>query len=52
MSWVQFLRIFSKQSLDTGEISKEWSLANISPLYEKGDRALASVINDYGNSFV
>ena len=29
------------QSLDTGDISKEWSLANICPLYKKGDRALA-----------
>ena len=27
-------------SLDTGEIPKEWSLANIYPLYKKGDRAL------------
>ena len=24
-----------------GEISKEWSIANICPLYKKGDRALA-----------
>ena len=30
-----------QQSLDTGEIPKEWSLANICPLYKKGDRALA-----------
>ena len=29
-----------QQSLDTGEISKEWSLANIYPLYKNGDRAL------------
>ena len=31
-----------QQSLDTGEIPEEWSLANICPLFKKGDRALAS----------
>ena len=30
-----------KQSLDTGEILKEWLLANICPLFKKGRRALA-----------
>ena len=35
-----FAHCFQK-SLDSGEISKEWSLANICPLYKKGDRALA-----------
>ena len=35
-----FAHLFQK-SLDMGEISKEWSLANICPLYKKGDRALA-----------
>ena len=35
-----FAHLFQK-SLDTGEIPKEWFLANICPLYEKGDRALA-----------
>ena len=30
-------------SLVTGEIPKEWSLANICPLYKKGDSALASI---------
>ena len=29
------------QSIDTGEIPKEWSLANICPLFKKGDRSLA-----------
>ena len=29
------------KSLDTGEIPKEWSLANICTLYKKSDRALA-----------
>ena len=29
-----------KKSLETAEIPKEWSLANICPLYKKGDRAL------------
>ena len=35
-----FAHLFRK-SLDTGEIPKEWSLANIYPLYKKGDKALA-----------
>ena len=29
-----------QQSLDKGEIPKEWSVANICPLYKKGNRAL------------
>ena len=35
-----FAHLF-QNSLDTGEILKEWSLANICPLYKKGNRALA-----------
>ena len=35
-----FAHLF-QQSLDTDEISKEWFLANICPLYKKDDRALA-----------
>ena len=35
-----FVHLFQK-SLDTGEIPKECSLANICPLFKKGDRALA-----------
>ena len=35
-----FAHLFQK-SLDTGEIPKEWLLANICPLYKKGDRAIA-----------
>ena len=35
-----FAYLFQK-SLDTGEIPKEWSLANICPLYKKGNRALS-----------
>ena len=35
-----FAHLFQK-SLDKDEISKEWFLANICPLYKKGDRALA-----------
>ena len=31
----------SQQSIDTGEIPKEWSLANICPLFKKSDRSLA-----------
>ena len=30
-----------QQSIDSGEILKEWTLANISPLFKKGDRSLA-----------
>ena len=30
-----------KESIYTGEIHKEWSLANICPLFKKGDRSLA-----------
>ena len=30
-----------QQCLDTDEIPKEWLLANICPLFKKGDRALA-----------
>ena len=36
-----FAHLF-QQSLDKGEIPKEWYLANICPLYKKGDRALPS----------
>ena len=35
-----FAHLF-QNSLDTGEIPKEWSLTNICPLYKKGDRAFA-----------
>ena len=28
-------------SIDSGDIPKEWTLANISPLFKKGDRSLA-----------
>ena len=35
-----FAHLF-QQSFDTGEIPKEWSLANICPLFKKGDRTLA-----------
>ena len=30
-----------QQSIDTGEIPKEWSLANICPLFKKSDRSIA-----------
>ena len=30
-----------QQSIDTGEIPKEWSLANICPFFKKSDRSLA-----------
>ena len=35
-----FAHLF-QQSIDTGKITKEWSLANIWPLFKKGDRSLA-----------
>ena len=35
-----FANLF-QQSINTGEIPKEWSLANICPLFKKGDRSLA-----------
>ena len=35
-----FAHLF-QQSIDTGEIPKEWSLANIWPLFKKSDRSLA-----------
>ena len=35
-----FAHLF-QQSVDTGEILKEWSLANICPLFKKSDRSLA-----------
>ena len=35
-----FVHLF-QQSIDTGEIPKEWSLANICPLFKKSDRSLA-----------
>ena len=35
-----FAHLF-QQSIDKGEILKEWSLANIGPLLKKGDRSLA-----------
>ena len=34
-----FAHLF-QQSIDTGEIPSEWSLANICPLFKKGDRSL------------
>ena len=35
-----FAHLF-QQSIDTGEIPKEWSIANICPLFKKSDRLLA-----------
>ena len=35
-----FAHLF-QQSMDTGEIQKEWFLANICPLFKKSDRSLA-----------
>ena len=33
-----FVHLF-QQSIDSGKITKEWTLANISPLFTKGDRS-------------
>ena len=35
-----FVHLF-QQSIDTVEIPREWSLANICPLFKKSDRSLA-----------
>ena len=35
-----FAHLF-QQLLDSGEVHKEWSLANISPLYKRGEMSLA-----------
>ena len=37
-----FAHLF-QQSIDSGDIPKEWTLANISPLFKKGDRSLACI---------
>ena len=36
-----------QQSIDTGEIPKEWSLANICPLFKKNDRHLRAVLAQF-----
>ena len=35
-----FAHLF-QQSIDSGDIPKVWTLANLSPLFKKGDRSLA-----------
>ena len=37
-----FTHLF-EQSIDTGEIPKEWPLANICHLFKKGDRILSAI---------
>ena len=39
--WLSIPDYLFQQSTDTGEIPKEWSLANICPLFKKSDRSLA-----------
>ena len=46
-----FAHLF-QQSRDKGEISREWSLANICQLYKKGDRALPSKYHPVSLTFV
>jgi hypothetical protein len=36
------LTIIFQQSLDTGEVPSDWRLANISPIFKKGDRSVPS----------
>ena len=36
-----FAHLFQQSIFDNGEIPKEWSLANIWPLFKKSDRSLA-----------
>ena len=38
-----FAHLF-QQSINTGEIPMEWSLANICPLFKKGDRFILFVV--------
>ena len=33
--------LFFTQSLDTGELPRDWSLANVAPIFKKGNRVLA-----------
>ena len=46
-----FAHLF-QQSIDKGEIPKEWSLANICPLFKKGDRSLACNYRPVSLTFV
>ena len=46
-----FAHLF-QQSIDTGEISKEWSLANITPLFKKSDRSLVCNYRPVSLSYV
>ena len=46
-----FAQLF-QQSVDTDEIPKEWSLANISPLFKKSDRTLACNYRPVSLTFV
>ena len=34
-------QVFAQQSIDSGEIPKEWSLANMCTIFKKADRSLA-----------
>ena len=36
-----------QQSIDKGEIPKEWSLANMCPLFKKGDSPLLATIDRF-----
>ena len=46
-----FAHLF-QQTIDTGEIPKEWSLANICPLFKKSDRSLACNYRPVSLTFV
>ena len=41
-----FAHLF-QQSIDTGEVPKEWSVANICPLFKKSDRSLTWIITQF-----
>ena len=41
-----------QQSINTGEIPKEWSLANICPLFKKGHRSLARIYHPVSLTFI
>ena len=40
------------QSLDTGELPRDWSLANVAPIFKKGNRVLAENYRPVSLTFI